>query len=245
MKCPKCGETIDEGSTFCQNCGATIVKKASSEAERKSGFMWKIEQSIYFKIARVFAWLILFIAVIVLAISIISVTPSITALIGGSTGVSQDEINKAIAAEKSWRQFTSEESHEKIDPDLLAKLDKEVYELISLLPSNTQDRSGVDGLRNTIKNMLHSWEKTKEKIAVIKEASSVIKKFPEAERWKAIDKFIDIKSNKENSVNAKKEKAKANLLAMSVTILSTISIITLVSMILVLLAIERNTRKAQ
>ncbi|MEW6110354.1 MAG: hypothetical protein AB1632_14480 [Nitrospirota bacterium] len=127
----------------------------------------------------------------------------------------------------------------------MAKLDKEIYELISFLPKNMQERSGVDGLRNAIKNMLHNWEETKEKVATVKEARNIIEKFDEAERWNAVDKFFDIKHAKEDLVQTKKEKAKANLLAMSVTILSTISIITLVSMILVLLAIERNTRKAQ
>ncbi|MEW5804968.1 MAG: zinc-ribbon domain-containing protein [bacterium] len=112
--CPKCGEKIEEGSVFCQNCGASIEKKDVIETKRMEGLMGKVEQSIYFKIARGFAWLILFVAVIGLVISIVYVTPSITDLIGGETGVSQDEIRNAIVAEKSWRQFSLEESQETI-----------------------------------------------------------------------------------------------------------------------------------
>lgn len=245
MICPRCNAINDEGSTFCQSCGASIEKKAAIDTKKVEGLMGKVEQSIYFRIARGFAWLILFMAVIGLAGSILYVAPSITDLVGGDSKVSHDEIVNAIAAEKTRQAFTIEEVQERIDPEQLATLDRYIYVLISILPKNMQTEYGVEKLRYEIKQSITYWKNIEDKIAVIKEAKIVAEKFLEAERSKAIEKFFEIKAQKENLIKQKKEMAKANLLSLSTIILSTISIITLVSMILVLLAIERNTRKTQ
>ncbi|MBI4707178.1 MAG: zinc-ribbon domain-containing protein [Candidatus Omnitrophica bacterium] len=248
MLCPKCGEKNEEGSTFCQNCGTSIKEeKTSLKFSTEKGLIGKIERSLYFRIARGFAWFILIPAVIALIFSIVSTAPTAMHLIGGSTSVSKDEVKKALES-KSRRYVTEghewgEDAEEKIDPELMAKLDKEVYELISLFPMEIQRQWGVEGLRNQIKNHLAFGKGLKDKIDAVKDAKDIIKDFPESERVDAVDKFFTIKNTKDNLVKKKQAEAKVSLGGMSAVIMSSIAVITLVTMILVLLAIERNTRK--
>jgi len=241
--CSKCGEKIEEGSSFCENCGATIEKKISMEMPKK-GLMSRIEQSIYFRIARGFAWFVLFIATISLVVYIINLAPTALELLGGETRVTQDDIKRAIAAEKARRPFMFEEGpREKIDPGLMAGLDKEIYELFLLLPPDIQRQYDVERFRDQIKTTINYVGKIKDKIAIIKEAKDVLKDFPVAERIEAMDKFFRIKGEKEMAIKNKVEAAKAKLVGSPIYILSAITLITLLSMILVLLAVERNTRK--
>lgn len=242
--CPKCGEKVEEESDFCQSCGALIEKKMTVEAIPQKGLMSRIEQTIYFRIARGFAWLILFIVTISLVIYTINLAPTALELVGGETRVSQDDIKRAIAAEKARRPFMFEETvPEKIDPELMAKLDKEIYELFNLMPQDMQRPLNIEGFRNYVKNSVTYIARIQDRIALIKEARDIIKDFPVAERMEAIGKFFEIKAQKEMAVKNKKEAAKQRLRENVIYILSGIIFITLLSMILVLLAVERNTRK--
>jgi hypothetical protein len=245
MFCPKCREKIEEGSSFCQTCGTVIEQKVTVESMTEKGLMSRIEQNVYFRIARGFAWFILLLVTISLVIYIVKLAPTALELFGGETRVSQDEIKRAIAAEKERRPFMLEEtSIEKMDPELMSRLDKEIYELILLLPADIQAQWGVERLREYIKNSISFVRDTENKITVINEARGVLQPFALAERMEAMGKFFKIKDEKVMSVKNKKEAAKVKLLNNFIYILSAIIFITLLSMILVLLAVERNTRKA-
>lgn len=243
--CAKCGAKNDEESGFCQSCGASIGTTVVGTLPQK-GFMSKIEQSVYFRIARGFAWVILMVAVIALAITTVYLFPTATKLIGGDTNVSKDEIMKAIEAEKARKPFVfGGVEREKFDPELMAKLDKELYDLILLLPGDIQNQYGVERMRDEFKNGLRYLENIKDKITIVQKMKEVIKEIPEGDRLSAVGKYLEITQGKENALQQKKTSAKATLSAMSTVIISLIAIITSITMILVLLAIERNTRKLQ
>ena len=136
-----------------------------------------------------------------------------------------------------------EEPREKIDPRLMAELDKEIYQLFLLLPPDIQRQYDVEWFRGQIKTTINYVGKIKDKIAIIKEAKDLLKDFPVAERMEAMDKFFRIKGEKESAVKTKMAAAKEKLMGGLVYIPAEITLITLLSMILVLLAIERHTRK--
>jgi len=244
MKCRKCGSVIEDGVAFCQECGSAVPSPVKS-VEAKESFVEKMEKSFYFKIARGFTWLILFLTVIYLVIISVNFIPSIFNLYGGSTSVSQEEIQQALNAEKASAQYVLNENHnEKLDPKLMAKLDQAIYEIVVLFSQDFQRTGGgIEGLRNSIKNNLYQWDRIETKIAVAQDAKAAISNFPEKERPNAFMQFIKIKANKESARQAKKAKAIVELAALPMTLFCIAAIITLVSMILVLLAIERNTRE--
>lgn len=243
MKCKECGVNIEDGVGFCQECGCAVSIPLQS-AEKKPDFVDKMEKSVYFRIARGFVWLALFAAVVYLIITLVNFIPSVLSLYGGSTSVTQDEIQRAMNVEKLERPNMPNESQgEKFDPKLMAQFDQAIYEIVALFSLDVQRKEGgVEGLRNTIKRLLNQWEKVGEKITVAQEAKAAISNFPEKERPNAFNQFIRLKANKESARLARKAKAALDLAALPLQLLMIISFITLVSMMLVLLAIERNTR---
>jgi hypothetical protein len=243
--CTKCGGTIEEGSSFCQSCGTPVEGKIAFEAMPKKGLMSRIEQTIYFRIARVFSWLIAALATIGLIISVIYIAKTVPQVLAGSVKVSQEEVRNAIA-EKSERRVQYEMETERISPELLAKLDKEIYELIYLLPKDMQaEEWDVERLRGIIRNSIASWEGLKDKLTVIQEARALLKNFSEEQRADAMYKFFAIKAEKENIIKARKAEALKNLGIWAGIMLAMIYTITMISMILVALAVERNTRKVE
>ena len=244
--CTKCGTQNDEASGFCQNCGAKIGE-AIEEALPEKGIMSKIEQSVYFRIARGSAWFFLLLAVVALVVTIVYLFPTATQLFGGNTKVSKDEIRTAIEADKTRKPFVLDSvKPKKFDPELMAKLDKEIYHVIVLLPSDVQNQyGGVDRMRDEFKDGIGYLENIKDKITLLQEMRSVIKEIPEVDRLAAVGKYLELKQRKEYELQQRKADAKTKLSAMYTVIISLIAIITSITMILVLLAIERNTRKVK
>jgi hypothetical protein len=80
----------------------------------------------------------------------------------------------------------------------------------------------------------------RDKISVVKEAGSILSGFSENERWKALDKFLVIKIEKENSTRENKKKAGEKVSSILIAALSIVILITQISMILMLLSAERN-----
>ncbi|MEW6675556.1 MAG: zinc ribbon domain-containing protein [Nitrospirota bacterium] len=244
--CPKCRGKVEEGSSFCQNCGAIVERKIASKAIPKKGLMRKIEQDIYFRITRVFAWLVAALATIGFIVSVIYVLKTAPQVLGGSAKVSQEEVRNAIAGKSSGGfQYEMESERKRISPELLAKLDKEIYELIYLLPKDTQSEWDVERLRGIIRNSVASWENIKDKLTVIQEARALLKNFSEEQRADAMYKFFVIKTEKENIIKVRKADALKNLGIWAGIMLAMIYTITMISMILVALAIEKNTRKVE
>jgi hypothetical protein len=251
--CSQCKARIEEGSEFCPDCGAT-VERAAPDISPRQGFVGRVEQNVYFKIARDYAWLIVFGSVLGLGISIFLLAPAALDLwSGGDTKVSPDDIRAAMAAREQPRG-RAQPIEERIDPARLASLDRAIYEIIELLPRE-QQQSGpfgrvaivkleIENLRSFIKERVRNLPSIDDQIAALHELKSAIVVFPETERFTAIDKFFEVKAAKNMAIESKKATAATKLQTGVLAILSAISIITLGSMILVLLAVERNTRPA-
>jgi len=165
-------------------------------------------------------------------------------LIRKDTTVSSEEVRTVLAAKKAGKAQKEGEAPTKgIDPELLSKFDKEIYEVISLLPKKTQDEMGIERLRGMIREQVTQYPTLKEKTKILKEAKNLLLKFAESERPDALGIFLNMKAQKEHAVESERAKAIAKLTTIGSTFFALIMIVAAFSLILVLLAIERNTRK--
>ena len=212
---------------------------------KKQDLVSRIEKKVYFKIARGVVWFFSAICVLsVLVLTMLTIKTSLS-LIGTSTSVSVNEVKAALEKTYVKEKSTSSESapidFRKTSEE--EKLDKELEELINVLNVIPAYK---DDVKRAAKNYLSShWDDVKDQILVVREAKELIKKFPEEQRARALDEFFQIKIEKENAKKAAKAKAYAKLEIYVVGIISLIWTLTLISMVLVLLAIERNTRKTE
>ena len=250
--CTQCNATFEEGGRFCPECGAA-AEGLSPRVEPQENFVGRIERNVYFKIARGYAWLIVFASAVGLGFSILFLAPAALDLwSGGDTKVTSDDIRSAMAVQQS--QGRSQPITERIDPARLASLDRAIYEIIEILPREqvrqgpfgaaTRVKLEVEDLRRFIKDRVSNLQSIEDQIAALREMKGVIIFFPEADRFTAMDKFFEVKAAKHMAIETRRAAAAAKLQTGFMAILSAISIITLGSMILVLLAVERNTRRA-
>jgi DNA-binding transcriptional MerR regulator len=242
-RCPKCKKVFSENYSFCEECGVKLLETEIHVLESKHAFD-RIERSVLFRITRSYTWTILILAILGFVAAIVIQMSDISSLISRDTGVSADEIKTFLAAKKAGKNpLEAEESTKAIDPDLLSKLDKEIYELIALLPKKTQDEAGVERLRGDIKHRIDHYNTIKEMMKVLREAKKVLLKFSEPERPQALGTFFQMKSQKESALAMGRAKAEAGLLKIGGVFFALIMTIAAFSLILVLLAIERNTRR--
>jgi hypothetical protein len=154
------------------------------------------------------------------------------------------EIERVLAAKKAGKSQPGGEIPGKtIDPELLSKLDKEMYELIILLPKTEQDKIGIEKLRGFIRDRIGRYASVKEKMGILRDAKKILPKFNEPERVEALVTFFNMKAEKENVQIMGQTEAKIKLATIGGTFFALIMTIAAFSLILVLLAIERNTRK--
>jgi hypothetical protein len=159
--------------------------------------------------------------------------------------VSPEEIRMNLAAKRNGKSSSEGElSIRKIDPKLLAKLDEEIYELIILLPKTDQEKIGVERLRGFIRDRIGRYTTMKEKTRLLREAKNILPKFNEPERGEVLGTFFNIKDEKENAIEIGRTEAKIKLATIGGIFFALIMTIAAFSLILVLLAIERNIRKA-
>jgi len=204
----------------------------------------RFERKVFFRIARVFSWIIAFVAACGLGIALMLMFPTAATLVGGDTKVRGEDIRAALDAQKrgnTYRPGVPESS--RIDPKMRAKLDEAMYEIITLMPAELQKESNIEKMRQALRRGVADIETIEEKIDALHELSEVLKQFPENERVDSLDVYFEVKASKYERVQIAKAKASTAIAINIMYIISSIITITLVSMILVSLAIERNTRK--
>ncbi len=243
MKCTHCGELVSEGLEFCTNCGATLGRaQAVAQAQRSSiTLVSQAERAVYFRVARAFAWFVLFLVALGMIGTLVFVLPALGKLFGASTHVSSKDLERAIRN----TQQASGQTQPNINPTELAKLDEAAYEIVSLLPADSRRYQSVDAQRGDIKSMAANVSPSHgEQLAMLRELGTDLRDLQPAQRLNAVNKYFDLKAQKMNDDQAKKVAAKARLLLAGWGLLSGTALLTMVTMILVLLAIERNTRTA-
>lgn len=247
--CASCGTKLEPGDTFCQKCGTAVYATPlpAQSASPASSMLGRFERAVYFRIARGFSWVLAVVALAGFIYALISALQSAGELVGTRRGVSPEEVQASIVNEKAGRgnQFSRSEETT-TDPRLVGEYETVLAELVNLLsPEFRRQVGGGDdaAARNQLRSMLSSLgDGMGERISVAKEAKSVIQGFPEKDRGEALGHFKRVKEQKIQAAEMRKAEATQKFLYLGGAMLSTAILITLLSMILVLLAIERNTR---
>lgn len=245
LQCPKCKKSFSEKYAFCEECGVRLISLSSQVTRQPKDLVFdRAEKFILFRITRFYTWAILILSVLGFIGAIIYLAPDIRPFILKDTSVSVTEVKKVFDAKKAGKGPTEGESSPRaLDPELLSKFDKEIYELIQLLPQKTQDDAGVERLRGWIRDRIGHYSTIKEKTNVLREAKKILAKFSEHERGEVLGIFFSIKVDKEKAHVLGETEAKIKLATIGGTLFALIMTIAAFSFILVLLAIERNTRK--
>ena len=263
MFCENCGKNISDKATVCPHCGqstgasptppappvAPVAAPSSGSlvgGERRS-LLSRVEKAVYFRLARGFAWFLLVVVTLGLIVDAIVLVPEILQAEWASTSVSTKDLERAVSSPSS-ALATTDEGEAELNPAEMARLDQMAYEIINLLPADSrpQAREQVDALRGSIRNSVANLSKERtEQLAILRELRDNLGDIPEAQRLKAIDAYFGLKSQVIGKSVAKKEAAKTELLTSGAALLGGIALLTLVTMILVLLSIERNTRPSQ
>lgn len=249
-KCTSCGLPLEPGSTFCQNCGTavTVAAHASAPASQaaQSGVMSRVERAVYFRVARVFSWVLLVAAIAGFLYSVALAIGSVGDFWGGKQSVSKEEVQAAIASGRAPNAAQQDEASvaEESDPKLIGEYETELAQFVLLLPQEERRRSGGDDrMREQSKQVFQQISVGKKnQITAVREARDLLGQFAEKDRVQAFDYFVRLKQMKEQQAAAKKLEAQGKFAYLGGATLATAMLITLVSMVLVLLTIERNTR---
>ncbi|HET9282771.1 MAG TPA: hypothetical protein VFR24_12485 [Candidatus Angelobacter sp.] len=255
MFCENCGKSIANNLFECPYCrqatgvvaasgstgAAAVAVKAPIAVQNNSGSkLSRVEQGIYFRFARGFSWFLLIVITLGIIRIVISLGPVVAQTFGSSTAVSPQELGNVNPAQMR----SPGEEQEEIDPSLMARLDQTAYEIIQLIPANERQYNSIDNLRTEIRNSAANLTKEqKEQLGILEELRDDLKALPEGRRGlTAVNAYFAVKDQKIRQDRAKKEEAKQNLTILGASLFSAIALLTFVTMILVLLSIERTTR---
>lgn len=219
------------------------VNDIPSSSQTREDFVTRVEKKMYFRIARGFAWLCAALCTIILMISAVLSLNTFFDLRGKSTTVSFNELKEAVDRSEKLKDMATPAPQQKVRPKIseeMVRIEKEIDELLEIMEIFPEWRNDV---KIGIKQILMRWNTVEEKIAVIKEAKNLIRDFPEEKRIDAINSYFPLKIDKENEANARKAKAQQDIKTYISVLIAMIIALTLISMILVLMAIERNTRR--
>jgi hypothetical protein len=210
------------------------------------GVMGQIERAVYFRVARVFSWVLLVAAIAGFLYSIVLAVGSIGDLWGGKQSVSVEEVKAAMASGHAPNAEQQDEASVSVesDPKLIGEYETELAQFVLLIPQEERRRyGGDDQTREQFKQVFQQIAVGKKsQVTAVREAKDLLSQIAEKERAGAFNYFIRIKQVKEQQAEAKKLEAKGKFVYLGGATLMTAMLITLVSMVLVLLAIERNTR---
>jgi hypothetical protein len=255
MYCESCGRSIPENATQCPSCSgasdvraipagtgstAAAARMARVPTPTKQTALTKAEQTIFFRIARGFSWLLLVVVSIATIFAGAQLVPVLTQFFGTSTRVAATDLTATNSP------LGSEDGEGEMTPAQMAQLDQASYEVIQLLPPEARQNQGqVDLMRGQIKGAASNLAKDrKEQMAILQELRDDLKQVNTAERSNALQRYFLLKGNRLQQDRATKEAAQVKLLALGGSMISGIGLLTLITMILVLLSIERNTRFA-
>jgi hypothetical protein len=207
-----------------------------------------MERGIYFSIARVVAWVIALVALLAMVYSAVGLVPALLQASASADSVKAADLTTAIESSKAsgqrrWRIESEEEEYSAKD---LAALDEAIYELVKLIPAEqTDQQGGVDSMRSYVKGQLRQLDldDLDDQVAAVREARKAIEDISAADRLMAIEIYFDMTQQRISAAKTKALAGKAKLTAWAAGFGSSAVSLMLVTMILVLMSIERNTRR--
>jgi len=250
--CTSCGQQNEPGNAFCLNCGATLTETQATAPREVPGkgiaALAKVERGIYFSVARAVAWILAIVTLLSMVYSAIHLVPAAARVRTSADAVSSADLSAAVAADRSGRQMPSEmeSDDEPYSAKDLAQLDQAIYELIQLAPKDAvQQYGGTDGMRTYIKNDLRGLDlpDLDEQIDAVKGAQEAVAGIAEADRFKAIQLYFQMTDQRNAAAKTRAKAGMAQLTAWGIGFVSSAITLMIVSMILVMMAIERNTRR--
>ena len=238
-ECPYCREATGAVTSSSTTGAAAVAVRAPIAAQKVAASkLSRVEQGVYFRFARGFSWFLLVVVTLGILRIVIALAPVVVQMFGSSTSVSSQELGSFNPAQG---RALGQQEEEEMDPSQMARLDQAAYEIIQVLPPN--ERQNVDYLRGQIKGQAANLGKNyKEQLAILEELRDDLKALPETQRVNAANVYFLVKGQKIRLDRTKKEEAEKDLMVLGASLLSTIALLTFVTMILVLLSIERNTR---
>jgi hypothetical protein len=258
MFCEYCGKTIADTAAACPHCGqatgasraptvapaATIAARSSRGAATKQerSLLSHAEKAVYFRLARGFSWFLLILLTLGLVMSAIPLVPALSQSLGSSISVGPKDLVRALASPSVLRS-DSDEGEPDLNPAEMAQLDQVAYEIISLLPAESKSGGIVDSLRGQIRGLASNLSNERKiQLAFLQELRDDLREVPASQRLQAINLYSAVKLRRIQQDQATREAAQRKLVLYGSSVVSAIALLTLVTMILVLLSIERNTR---
>ena len=255
-----CRGENEDGSEFCQYCGKSLrmathqpsVATFRHKGVIKSGHgaVAMIERSVWFRIARGFAWLILVLSLLGLIGSVVFSARSIRQYFKGEETISVSEIKTILEGRKAGvaGMEGTEAGPGRLDSKAEGQLTTEAIDIFNLLPPESQNRAG--GKERFRLQLVMSAGSIRggdinAQVSFLQEMNKVLADLQPQDRLDGVEAFVRIKRKNQEEAAAKKVIAGTELLVSGGVVWSLATLITLVSMVLALLAIERNTRGRQ
>jgi hypothetical protein len=256
----ECKGENEDGSEFCQHCGEALsiatrhtsipgvrTRKADGSAQ---GAVAMIERSVWFRIARGFAWLILVLSLLGLVGGVVYSARSVRQYFKGEETISASDVKTAIEARRAGASGMEglEASPGHLDSKAEGQLTTEAIDIFNLLPPESQNRFG--GKERVRLHLVMSAANIQGgdvnvQVSFLQEMKKVLADLQPQERLDGVEAFVRLKQKNKQEAAAKKLLAGTELLVSGGIVWSLATLITLVSMVLALLAIERNTRSRQ
>ena len=250
MKCKSCGHQNDESNAFCLNCGASLVAASVPVPPTASEgtAVARMERGVYFSIARVVAWVLALVALLAMVYSAIGLVPALMQARASADSVETADLAAAIESSRAGgqRSWGGESEKDEYSAKDLAALDEAIYELVKLVPAElTDQQGGVDSMRSYVKSKLRQLdlEELDDQIDAVRAARKAIEDIAAADRLVAIEIYFDMTRERISAAQSKASGGKAKLTAWAAGFGSSAVSLMLVTMILVLMSIERNTRR--
>ena len=252
IRCNSCGHQNETGNAFCLNCGAALERSpapASAVAvNSESTAIARVERSVYFSVARVVAWVLAIVALLAMIYSAVGLVPAVLQVRASADSVDSSELAAAVDTAKAGGQRArqGQGADAEYSAKDLAALDQAIYELVQLVPAELIERQGgMDAMRSYVKREISGLdlEDLDDEVEAIKDARDVVEDIAAPDRLYAINTYFDMTRERIQSAQSKALAGKAKLTAWMTGFGVSAITLMLVTMILVLMTIERNTRR--
>ena len=250
-KCGSCNHVNEPGSAFCLNCGAKLDDAAPAAAPQapavRASTVGGLERGVYFKIARVVAWVLLVIALGGMAYAAVKLFPALADMNASAAEVTAKEVRASVesARSRTSAQPGQENPFGSGSASERASLDEAIYKLADVLPPDAVNQFGnMEGFRSFVKQSLQGMGPADidDQKDVLEDAADIVKELPAEDRVNGISAYFNLVAQHAGEAEARKTEGQAKAALYAGVFASSGITLMMITMTLVLLAIERNTR---